>query len=106
MKNTSLIKALVPACLFLFLIASACHKSKSSSNGGPSCGDGSPAQTAPVIKGPAVGVAGNNHDNPFRSLAIDPNNPQIVYAGSECNGIFKSTDGGNTWQWIRAGLYY
>jgi hypothetical protein len=41
-----------------------------------------------------------------RALAVDPNNPQIVYlgidgdpeAGKSGGGIFKSTDGGATWK--------
>jgi hypothetical protein len=35
-------------------------------------------------------------DNPFLTLAIDPQTPATVYAGSQ-SGVFKSTDGGNTW---------
>ncbi len=39
----------------------------------------------------------------FSSVVIDPKNPQTVYAavgtlfGSSQNGVYKSTDGGNTW---------
>lgn len=40
-----------------------------------------------------------------RSLAIDPYNPQIIYAGlSEGAGIFKSTNGGEQWGAVNAGL--
>jgi len=31
------------------------------------------------------------------SLAIDPGNPDIIYAGT-AGGVFKSTDGGVTWR--------
>src|SRR5579859_4620867 len=33
----------------------------------------------------------------IRSLAIDPNNPQNVYAGDAQGTIFASADGGTTW---------
>jgi photosystem II stability/assembly factor-like uncharacterized protein len=48
---------------------------------------------------------------PILSLAIDPSNPQNLYAGvgtSESatggGGIYKSTDGGQTWQQTSAGM--
>jgi photosystem II stability/assembly factor-like uncharacterized protein len=37
----------------------------------------------------------------FRSIAIDPKNPQTVYAGYG-SGIYKSTDGGTNWQELTA----
>jgi photosystem II stability/assembly factor-like uncharacterized protein len=37
-----------------------------------------------------------------RCLAADPFNPQIVFAGTQGSGLFRSQDGGQTWQ--RAGL--
>jgi hypothetical protein len=52
----------------------------------------------------------------FGAIAIDPNNPETVYAGSgECvlipnfhiypgNGLYKSTDGGQTWTLITNGF--
>ncbi|MEW6407571.1 MAG: sialidase family protein [Patescibacteria group bacterium] len=40
----------------------------------------------------------------FKSLAVSPSNSDIIYVGSEGNGIFKSIDGGNNWQWQRSGL--
>jgi len=51
----------------------------------------------------------------FGAIAIDPNNPEIVYAGSGeanlglCyafpgNGLYKSTDGGQTWNVITDGF--
>ena len=35
--------------------------------------------------------------NTVYSLAVDPLNPSIIYAGTFRNGIFKSSDGGITW---------
>jgi photosystem II stability/assembly factor-like uncharacterized protein len=41
-------------------------------------------------------------DVPFNVIAIDPRNPQIVYAGSD-NGLWESSDGGNAWAKIGLG---
>ena len=57
-----------------------------------------------VINGAWKGEAGNVQDNMFHSLAIDPSNENIVYAGTETSGIFKTTDGGSTWNRLRLGL--
>ena len=40
----------------------------------------------------------------FVSLAIDPVNPQIVYAGSYGSGVYKSLDGGETWSLTSQGM--
>ena len=40
-----------------------------------------------------------------RSLAIDPKNPEVVYAGlGDGVGIFKTTNGGELWGEINTGL--
>jgi hypothetical protein len=39
-----------------------------------------------------------------RSLALDPTNPEIVYAGSYARGIWRSPDGGATWTQIKPSL--
>ena len=39
-----------------------------------------------------------------RSVAIDPHNPQIVFAGLSPGGIFRSENGGASWQNSSAGL--
>ena len=46
------------------------------------------------------GFPKNSSGNPAQvmSLAVDPNNPSIVWAGTEHEGIVKSTNGGDTWQ--------
>lgn len=38
-----------------------------------------------------------------RDMAVDPKNPQIVYAATS-RGMYKSTDGGASWKEINAGL--
>ena len=37
-------------------------------------------------------------------LAIDPLTPGTMYAGTRVNGVSKSTDGGDTWRVVNAGL--
>jgi hypothetical protein len=39
-----------------------------------------------------------------RSLALDPTNPDIVYAGSYARGVWRSPDGGATWTQIKPSL--
>lgn len=43
-------------------------------------------------------------DNPFRSLTVHPTNPDIVYVGTERNGILKTEDGGKSWERLRYGI--
>jgi len=38
------------------------------------------------------------------TIAVDPNNPSILYAGLGAKGIYKSTDGGDNWTAINNGL--
>src|SRR5450759_4638855 len=33
----------------------------------------------------------------IQALAIDPQNPSTIYAGTHTNGVVKSTDGGTNW---------
>ncbi len=56
-----------------------------------------------IIPGPA-GPAGGDFDQVFRSLEVDPSNPDAVYMGTERNGIVKTDDGGVTWHRLRLGL--
>src|SRR5262252_9781777 len=38
------------------------------------------------------------------SVAVDPLSPNIVYAGTQNEGLFKSTDYGDTWASVGTGL--
>lgn len=47
------------------------------------------------------------HENTYatyNSLAIDPENPNIIYVGIEGRGVYKSTNKGSTWKKIIKGL--
>ena len=37
-----------------------------------------------------------------QKMAVDPNNPNIVYVGTEANGMFVTTNGGQTWSSVSA----
>lgn len=38
------------------------------------------------------------------SIAVDPTNGQVVYAGDNASGVYFSTNGGQTWQTLNEGL--
>ena len=40
----------------------------------------------------------------YTTAELDPHNPDIVYAGSSRNGVLKTTDGGDNWEFANAGL--
>ena len=56
-----------------------------------------------IVGGPP-GPSGSDHDSVFRSLAVDPTNPNRVVLGTERNGVVISSDGGATWTRSRSGL--
>jgi uncharacterized repeat protein (TIGR01451 family) len=39
----------------------------------------------------------------LRTLTVDPSSPSTLYAGSDSSGIFKTTNGGDTWAAVGAG---
>jgi len=48
--------------------------------------------------GTHVRIAGNaEHRQAGERLAVDPNNPLVIYFGSRADGLFRSVDGGVTW---------
>ncbi len=59
---------------------------------------------AMVISGPLAPDGLNNFDSPFRSLIVHPGDAQILYVGTEENGILRSSDGGANWMRLRVGL--
>jgi len=46
--------------------------------------------------------AGNAYKMNGQKMAIDPENPNVVYVGTPQNGLFVSTNGGATWQSVNA----
>ena len=40
----------------------------------------------------------------YVAAELDPTNPDIVYAGSSSNGVLKTSDGGDNWEFANAGL--
>ena len=42
--------------------------------------------------------------NNIYSLAIDPRNPKILYAGTAGGGVFQTTNGGKQWTPLNDGL--
>jgi hypothetical protein len=54
-------------------------------------------QTSEIGAGPGPAIT-------IYSAAFDPQNPETVYAGTQGNGVWKSTDGGDTWTRINKGM--
>src|SRR5262249_17496949 len=46
---------------------------------------------------------GPDHER-INALAIDPLTPATLYAGTQYDGVFKSTDGGSSWHAVNTGL--
>src|SRR5579884_3839960 len=40
----------------------------------------------------------------INALAVDPTTPSTIFAGTFGNGIFRSTNGGASWQAVNSGL--
>jgi photosystem II stability/assembly factor-like uncharacterized protein len=62
----------------------------------------SPRKRAGAI--PAVWSSNGPEGGNIRTLAIDPSNPDTLYAGTWGQGVFKSTDGGASWSAASNGL--
>ncbi len=61
------------------------------------------ASTAGVFAGGKWQAGGLQHQQ-LLSLAVDPNNPQVIYAGDTRDGVFESTNAGTNWSQQSAGL--
>jgi photosystem II stability/assembly factor-like uncharacterized protein len=46
---------------------------------------------------PWYSIGPRNVNGRVKALAVDPTNPDIVYAGAASGGVWKSNDGGQTW---------
>jgi photosystem II stability/assembly factor-like uncharacterized protein len=90
----------VAATRMVWLLALACTSGTDTANDpcGNDVGNGNV-----LVAGP-TGPQGDDHDQVFRSLAIDPSDANTVYVGTERNGIVKTSDGGLTWTRLRRGL--
>lgn len=64
----------------------------------PADGGSRLAATAPgAALGSWTNIGPANQGGRTRALLIDPNNPNIMYAGGVGGGVWKSTDGGSNW---------
>ena len=68
-------------------------------------------QIGSTFIGPGLGGGTNNFcgGGYISSIAVQPNNSQVLLAtGYTCasNGVYRSTDGGNTWTLVKSGLVY
>lgn len=61
------------------------------------------ASTAGIFAGGKWQSGGLQHQH-LRSLAVDPNNPQVIYAGDVQDGVFASTNAGINWSRVSTGL--
>lgn len=95
----------IPVCIFVFAILSILYSAsgfEAYSGSNDICGNDI-GNGHVIIKGPTSTTSFDN-DRVFNSLQIDPLDANIVFIGTERNGLFKSIDGGMNWQWIRRGL--
>ncbi len=61
------------------------------------------SSTAGIFSSGAWQTAGLSRQH-IRAFAVDPNNPQNIYAGDTQDGVFASSDGGQHWKQRSAGL--
>ena len=62
------------------------------------------SQSYPVSAGTTVWENIGPEGGTVHALAIDPQTPTTLYAGTDSGGVFKSTDGGASWSAVNNGL--
>lgn len=67
-----------------------------SDDGGASWTDVAAVRTAPMHE--RWQFPSPEHDPHLKTLAVDPRDPQVIYAGVEQGGLLKSVDGGASWR--------
>lgn len=67
-----------------------------SNDGGQSWTDLAAVRTAPMHE--RWQFPSPDHDPHLKTLAVDPRDPAVIYAGVEQGALLKSTDGGRTWR--------
>jgi photosystem II stability/assembly factor-like uncharacterized protein len=77
------------------------------SNGGSAVskvGHDRPAVALPPAGPAGLTPAADIQGGEITALAVDPHSPETVFAGTRTVGLFKSTDGGDSWQPLTNGL--
>ena len=64
----------------------------------------STSQAGSVSAGINVWTSNGPRGGSINALAIDPATPTILYAGTDGDGVFKSTNGGENWNAVNTGL--
>jgi photosystem II stability/assembly factor-like uncharacterized protein len=59
--------------------------------------DGTVAQWTLIGPQPLIYTNGTQHSGQVNALAVDPRNSSVVYLGAAGGGVWKTTDGGQTW---------
>ena len=47
-----------------------------------------------------VATGGGLVPNSTTAVAIDPQNPFVAYAGTDGGGVFRTSDGGESWRFV------
>ena len=91
--------------ILLASLGLSCNNGSNPSNPTPeSCGN-EVGNGATVTAGPSgPNPASSDSDTMFRGFLVDPADPDVLYLGTERNGIVRTADGGATWTRLRTGI--